>query len=696
MSNYPFAGQWICAPEFAGLAPLSLFHREMQPLPPVSHPEALKNVHIRVEKTFDAAVFGQAKKRQIRITADDYYKLYLNGRFVGQGPAPGYYFSYYYNEFDLAPFLQPGQNRIQVDIYYQGLINRVWNSGDLRQGMIADLLADGKAVLSTDHSWLCARDLRYTGKRVIGYDTQYLEDVDERLGFSDWTESAEKKVDYTFCSAPFPAVSVWEAQPVLQKEQGEGLFFDFGQERTGTLRISASGREGDCVVIYCGEELDESGQVRWQMRCGCDDQEFWTLKDGDNLLEQYDYKGFRYVRLDFPKNVTIQSVSMLVRHFPFPEKPACVQSENPVLEQIFTLCTNGVRYGSQESFIDCPTREKGQYTGDLTITGASHLLLTADPSLLRRAIALQVDSLRIAPGMLAVTPGSWMQEIADYSLQFPLSVWRYYQFTGDRAFLREMLPACQAVISHFAKYARSDGLLDGVTDKWNLVDWPEGQRDGYDFPLTQPVGPGCHNVINAFYVGSVRMVEQIQRELGLAVDGEGERLKDAFNRAFFREQLGRYVDWEQSSHSSLHANCLPAFFGLIPAGKEQAVGDWLVDRGMACGVYMAFFLLKGLARLGRYQAVWDLLVSQSETSWYNMVREGGTTCFEAWGAGQKWNTSLCHPWASAPISVLIEDLAGLAPSSPGKDWRFNPHFPASAGHIRLEVPTPEGRKVLQL
>ena len=61
MSNYPFAGQWICAPEFAGLAPLSLFHREMQPLPPVSHPEALKNVHIRVEKTFDATVFGQAK-----------------------------------------------------------------------------------------------------------------------------------------------------------------------------------------------------------------------------------------------------------------------------------------------------------------------------------------------------------------------------------------------------------------------------------------------------------------------------------------------------------------------------------------------------------------------------------------------------------------------------------------------------------
>ena len=129
---------------------------------------------------------------------------------------------------------------------------------------------------------------------------------------------------------------------------------------------------------------------------------------------------------------------------------------------------------------------------------------------------------------------------------------------------------------------------------------------------------------------------------------------------------------------------------------EQLVGDYLVSRGMVCGVYMAFFLLKGLARLGRYQEVWDYLVSQGENSWYNMVREGGTTCFEAWGAEQKWNTSLCHPWASAPISVLIEDLAGLAPTTPGKGWRFDPHFPASVGHLTLEVPTPEGCKRLHI
>ena len=71
---------------------------------------------------------------------------------------------------------------------------------------------------------------------------------------------------------------------------------------------------------------------------------------------------------------------------------------------------------------------------------------------------------------------------------------------------------------------------------------------------------------------------------------------------------------------------------------------------------MAYFVLKALCRMGRYEDAYRLIIAKGEHSWYNMVREGATTCFEAWGKEQKWNTSLCHPWASAPISVLAEDI----------------------------------------
>ena len=60
--------------------------------------------------------------------------------------------------------------------------------------------------------------------------------------------------------------------------------------------------------------------------------------------------------------------------------------------------------------------------------------------------------------------------------------------------------------------------------------------------------------------------------------------------------------------------------------------------------------------MGRLEDAYRLIVNEGEHSWCNMLREGATTCFEAWGKEQKANTSLCHPWASAPISVLAEDI----------------------------------------
>ena len=36
----------------------------------------------------------------------------------------------------------------------------------------------------------------------------------------------------------------------------------------------------------------------------------------------------------------------------------------------------------------------------------------------------------------------------------------------------------------------------------------------------------------------------------------------------------------------------------------------------------------------------------------NMINEGATTTFEAWGVDQKWNTSLFHPWAACPVIIF--------------------------------------------
>ncbi|MGM9625771.1 MAG: alpha-L-rhamnosidase, partial [Eubacteriales bacterium] len=110
---------------FANTAPLPVFHRENEPFDN-RHPAEYENRHILFRRAFSLdSLPGQAV---LSISADDYYKLYVNGTYVTQGPAPGYPFHYYYNDIDIQPYLRTGRNVIAVHTYYQGLYNRVWVS----------------------------------------------------------------------------------------------------------------------------------------------------------------------------------------------------------------------------------------------------------------------------------------------------------------------------------------------------------------------------------------------------------------------------------------------------------------------------------------------------------------------------------------------------------------------------------------
>ncbi len=662
------SAEWICPAEWVTITPKNVLHKEHVPfeLPLRELPE---QQHYLFRKSFFCD--SVPKSCMLRITADDYYKLYLNGRYVCQGPAQGYPFAYYWNEVELTSFLQPGENVLTAEVYYHGRICRSYQSGDDRIGLIAEADADGQCLFHTDGSWECGQLRTYIGERTVGYDTQFLEDYDSRLQAVNYKAAAVKAVDYTFAAMPAKELQVYEQTPATTELLPTGgIYYDFGHELTGSLHLRVTGKAGQRVRILCGEETaDIPEKTRFDMRCNCRYEEWWTLAEGENEWMQYDYKAFRYVTLVPDRDVKVDTCTVMVRHYPFDDDFCRLETDNEVLAAVFELCKNGVKYGAQETFTDCPQREKGQYAGDLTISGASQSLLTGDLSLLRKAMDNQMQSAAVCPGLLAVTPGSHMQEIADYSLQFPLLALRYYAYSGDREYLRQTLTVCEGILQHFAQFARPDGLLEHVWDKWNLVDWPEGCRDGYDFPLPNPVGAGCHNMINAFYIGCTMQTEQIRELLGQPQLRRSPELIEAFYRTFYRAETGLFADAEGSEHSSLHANILPLFYGFARPEDTNRLADFLEEKGLCCGVYVAWFLLKALCRAGRETAAYRLITSTGEHSWYNMVREGGTTCFEAFGKEQKWNTSLCHPWASGPISVLVEDILPRHPEYGRIVWK---------------------------
>ena len=202
MKAHQFFGKWITDESFATLKPRNVFHRQLEEidLPPDPNP----NSHILFRKKFNLEQFSQNAK--LYISADDYYKLYINGNFVAQGPAPAYHHCYNYNVIDVSAYLRQGENLIAVHTYYQGLINRVWQSGDFRHGLILDLVIDEKTLLCSDQSFLTHRHTGFEAMGKVGYDTQFMERFDSRAaetGFeasnfddSKWENAKIKNVTF--------------------------------------------------------------------------------------------------------------------------------------------------------------------------------------------------------------------------------------------------------------------------------------------------------------------------------------------------------------------------------------------------------------------------------------------------------------------------------------------------------------------
>lgn len=653
--------RWITSDLFANQQVQNIFFKEEQSEKTVC-PDELKNIHTVFRKVFTLKEVSENIK--IRISADDYYKLKINGKSVGQGPAQGYPNNYYSNEFLITSFLHEGENEISAEVYYHGLTCRAYVSGDRKMGFIAEIYSEDTDIIATDNTWEYAKINRYLPSEHVGANASFMDEYDFNITDDSFKKAIVFKNDCVFRSTSAVPLQIYRKYPVSSHPVSGGMFYDFGEELTGSLFLTAKGKKGSMITLLQGEETEDSPlKTRYKMRCGCRCEQHLILSGNEDIYEQYDYIGFRYLTVLYDKDTEISDLGVTVRHYPFDDDYCTLETDDKILKSVFDICKNGVKYGSQEVYVDCPQREKGQYAGDMTVTSDSQVILTGDVSLLQKAIDDQTASSFICKGLMAVTPSSLMQEIADYSLQFPILALRHYEYTSDKKYLERNLEICENIIAHFKQFARRDGLLDGVNDKWNLVDWPVNMRDDYDFGLEKPQLSGCHNVINAFYIGCVLKTEGIRDILGIDAPKESTELINAFNRAFYSEKSRLYTDCEATEHTSLHSNIIPLYFGFNPAESTEPITELIMKKGLVCGVYMSYFLLKGLCRAGKFREAYSIVTSTAENSWYNMVREGGTTCFEAWGKDKKGNTSLCHPWASAPISVIVKDLIPNLPET---------------------------------
>lgn len=365
---------------------------------------------------------------------------------------------------------------------------------------------------------------------------------------------------------------------------------------------------------------------------------------------------FRYVEVeDCPYPVTGDSIRQIAVHYPFDDARSSFTCSQANLNRVYDLCKYSIKATSFAGVYVDGDRERIPYEADAYINQLGHYCADREFTLARYTHEYLLSH------------PTWPTEWKQHSIMIAWTDWMY---TGNLQSLKrcyEGLKSDKLLMSH----ARDkDGLLvtgggdapvaSGLRD---IVDWPVGERDGFDF---KPVNA----VVNAFYCLNLRQMADIAQAMGKGADadlfrGKAEKAVEAFNAAFFDAAKGRYVDGEGSAHSSLHANMFPLAFGLVPEAERARVVGFVRSRGMSCSVYGAQYLLEALFSADAENDALTLLTRDELRSWMNMLRSGSTITLEAWDARLKPNLDWNHAWGAAPANLIPRYVLGVRPLAPG-------------------------------
>ena len=119
------------------------------------------NQTIVARKHFSLPALSSAGQATLRITADSFYRLYVNGRWVNDGPCRSWPEHFQYDVVDVTSYLHAGKNEVRVLARYYGVgdFHRVPKQAGLLAQL--DMRSPAGAILSfgTDHSWEVAESL---------------------------------------------------------------------------------------------------------------------------------------------------------------------------------------------------------------------------------------------------------------------------------------------------------------------------------------------------------------------------------------------------------------------------------------------------------------------------------------------------------------------------------------------------------
>ena len=386
---------------------------------------------------------NKPEKFVIHVSADNRYRLFVNGTPVSFGPARSDLTHWNFETLDIARYLKYGKNILAAV---------VWNFGDQipiaqmtnRTAFILQGDSQTEKIANTNDSWRVIKNQAYTSLPVDNVKLQTFlvvgpgDCVNGELYPWNWQDISFNDANWVSAKIlalghakgigtgtdwdliprkiPFMEESVQRFKSIRMEQgctagepflQGKEtltihpnslavILLDQGVETVGYPEITVSGSKGSEIkVIYAESLFDNKGlkgnrnEIDGKTINGFTDL-FQVGSEENEIFRPLWFRTFRYVQLNIKtgdKPLIIKNIQYVFTAYPFKEN-ATFKSNDPELTKIWDAGWRTLRLCSNETHYDCPYYEQLQYIGDTRIQCLISSYISGDNRLTKNAITL--------------------------------------------------------------------------------------------------------------------------------------------------------------------------------------------------------------------------------------------------------------------------------------------------------------------
>lgn len=687
----------------------------------VTHPDITGHEYgvYHFRKTIE--LLAVPEQLNVHVSADNRYRLYVNGVSVVAGPQRSDVMHWRYEEVNLAPYLRSGSNVITALVWHWGehkpVAQHSFRAGFLIRGATPD-----EAIIDTGTTaWKVVANSAYSAlpvsrEQVGGYYAsppgeqldahlypwgwQHASSDDFEFDDSAWFDAEIIRVVRDRGSFPFNAGG-WQLVPrsipfmdehpvrfesvrrtfgvstdgkflddagtlVIPANTEATLLLDQAQLTNAYFRMETSKGAGSKISVTYAEALKDDQGIKGN-RDEIDGKSISGLVDrfhidgGEN--RQYQtlwFRTYRYVELNIEtldQPLEIHNVGGLYTAYPY-DLNARFDSDLPWLEDMWGINWRVLQLCAWETYFDTPYYEQLQYIGDTRLQALLSLYMSGDDRLMRQALT-HFDYSRIPEGITASRyPSDLGQYIPTFSLFWVAMVHDYWMHRDDNTYVKGLMPGIRGVLSWFEDKVDETELV-GPLLWWPFADWVDNWDEG-----RPPGASDGHSVLVSLqYVYALQRA--IELEKAFARPGEADRLQamadsllDAVKRKAFDKETGLFRDSLEHRTFSQHTNTMAILTGAVSGEQGRVIMERILDD-------------KSLTQAGYYFSFY-ILEAMRETGlgnryieqlapWQDMLALGLTTTPEK----PPPSRTDSHAWAAHPNYGLLATVLGIRPAAAG-------------------------------